>query len=296
MFGVNAGAAQPARDVSPERAAPVGVFDSGLGGLSVLAAIRARLPDEALLFCADSRHAPYGGRDDAFVADRSLAVCQWLLGQGAKALVVACNTATAQVIETLRARFAVPVVGVEPGIKVAAAASAARVAGVLATAGTLRSARFRQLLAAHAGDCRFVLQAGHGLVDAIERGDTGSPELLTLLAQHLAPILAAGADTLVLGSTHYPLLGDAIRRVAGAQLTLIDTGMAVARQLERLLDAAGMRAPAAAAPSLRFCSTGDGTAQRTMLRTLLGIDAAVVETVAIPSAGAGADDCAAHGC
>lgn len=203
---------------APSARAPIGVFDSGLGGLSVLRAVRERLPDEALVYVADSRHAPYGPRDDVFIVERTLAIGEWLVAQGAKALVVACNTATAQSIAIVRERLPIPLVGVEPGIKPAALHSKTRVAGVLATQATLRSARFEALLARHAADCRFLCQPGHGLVEAIERGDTGSPALRALLASYLEPMLEAGADTLVLGCTHYPFLGAAIRDVTRNRL------------------------------------------------------------------------------
>ncbi|MGA7815627.1 aspartate/glutamate racemase family protein, partial [Caballeronia sp.] len=171
----------PTPVLTPDKRAPVGIFDSGLGGLSVLRAVRAALPDERLVYVADSLYAPYGERDDDFIADRTLAIGEWLVSRGVKALVVACNTATAQSIALARERLPIPVVGVEPGIKPAALLSQSRVVGVLATAVTLRSARFQALIDRHAGDCRFMLQPGHGLVQAVERCDTHSPEVIALL-------------------------------------------------------------------------------------------------------------------
>ncbi|WP_425272156.1 glutamate racemase [Paraburkholderia aromaticivorans] len=264
--------------------APVGIFDSGLGGLSVLRAVRAQLPDEAILYAADSLYAPYGERDDDFIADRTLAIGEWLVKQGAKALVVACNTATAQSIAMVREKLPIPLVGVEPGIKPAALRSKTRVAGVLATQVTLRSARFQALLERYAADCRFICQPGHGLVQAVERCDVGSAELRALLRGYLQPMLDAGADTLVLGCTHYPFLDAAIRDIVGDRLTLIDTSVAIARQLERVLDQHGLRAAPASAGAVlpRFYSTGDGTHQQQLATTLLHIDA-MVEQVSIPS-------------
>lgn len=271
-------------NVSPlSGTAPVGIFDSGLGGLSVLRAVRALLPAERLVYVADSRYAPYGQRDDDFIADRTLAIGEWLAAQGAKALVVACNTATAQSIERVRERLSIPLVGVEPGIKPAALQSRTRVAGVLATQVTLRSARFQALVERHAGDLRVLCQPGHGLVEAVERCDTGSPELLALLRGYLTPMLDAGADTLVLGCTHYPFLDTAIRSIVGERVTLIDTSVAIARQLERVLAQHGLLAGADAAPGdVRFCSTNDGAHLRMLAAALLGIDAQV-ESVRIPS-------------
>ncbi|AHI68219.1 glutamate racemase [Burkholderia thailandensis] len=282
----------PDSRVSPARS-PIGIFDSGLGGLSVLRAVRERLPDEAIVYVADSRHAPYGPRDDAFIIERTLAIGEWLVAQGAKALVVACNTATAQSIAVVRERLPIPLVGVEPGIKPAALHSKTRVAGVLATQATLRSARFEALIARHAADCRFICQAGHGLVEAIERGDTGSPELRAQLAGFLEPMLEAGADTLVLGCTHYPFLDAAIRDVTSSRLHLIDTSDAIARQLARILDERGLRAPASSrpAPPPRLCSTGDGRHLQTLAATLLGLDVPVESvTISSPSTAAPAAD------
>ncbi|WJF91113.1 glutamate racemase [Paraburkholderia bonniea] len=270
-------------------AAPVGIFDSGLGGLSVLRAIRAHLPNEALIYVADSLYAPYGERDDDFITDRTLAIGQWLIAQGAKALVVACNTATAQSIAIVREQLAIPLVGVEPGIKPAALVSQTRIVGVLATQATLRSARFEALLTQYASGCRFLCQPGHGLVQAIERCDISSSTLRALLRSYLQPMLDAGADTLVLGCTHYPFLDAAIRDIAGERLTLIDTSVAIARQLERILEQQALRAdiqraqPHQAPVSLpRFCSTSDGAHQRQLAALLLHIDAPV-EQITIPS-------------
>ncbi|MDR5833553.1 glutamate racemase [Caballeronia sp. LZ034LL] len=266
-----------------DASAPVGIFDSGLGGLSVLRAVRAILPHEHLIYVADSLHAPYGEKTDAFIGERTLAIGEWLVSQGAKALVVACNTATAQSIALVRERLPIPLVGVEPGVKPAANVSRSRVVGVLATAVTLRSARFQSLLDRYAGDCRFICQAGHGLVQAVERGDTSSPALMALLESYLSPMLDAGADTLVLGCTHYPFLDGAIRAIAGERLHIVDTSVAIARQLERLLDTHARRSDADSADLLpRFCSTADGESQRQLAAALLRLDAPV-EHVSIPS-------------
>ncbi|MBB5399023.1 glutamate racemase [Paraburkholderia sp. JPY162] len=271
--------------------APIGIFDSGLGGLSVLRAVRAQLPDEALLYVADSLYAPYGERDDDFITDRTLAIGEWLAARGAKALVVACNTATAQSIALVREKLPIPLVGVEPGVKPAALQSRSRVAGVLATQATLRSARFQALLERYAADCRFLCQPGHGLVQAVERCDVGSAELRALLRSYLQPMLDAGADTLVLGCTHYPFLDAAIRDIVGERLALIDTSVAIARQLERVLEQHGLRAatPAAITPLPRFYSTDDGIHQQQLAATLLRIEAAV-EHVLIPSRRTAASD------
>lgn len=280
--GLTSPATRGARELRAEHA-PVGIFDSGLGGLSVLRAVRAQLPDESIIYVADSLYAPYGERDDDFIAERTLAIGQWLVTQGAKVLVVACNTATAQSIAMVRERLPIPLIGVEPGIKPAASQSKTRVAGVLATQVTLRSARFQSLLERYAEDCRFLCQPGHGLVQAIERCDVGSAELRTLLQSYLQPMLDAGADTLVLGCTHYPFLDAAIRDIVGERMALIDTSIAIARQVERVLDQSGLRGAADVPADLpRFCSTSDGAHLQQMAATLLQLEAPV-ERVVIPS-------------
>jgi glutamate racemase len=260
--------------------APVGIFDSGLGGLSVLRAVRAQLPNEAVLYVADSLHAPYGERDNAFIVERTLAIGEWLMSQGAKALVVACNTATAESIALARERLTMPVVGVEPGIKPAASQSKTRVAGVLATQVTLRSERFRALIERYGADCQFICQPGYGLVEAIERCDVDSPQLRELLACYIEPMLDAGADTLVLGCTHYPFLDTAIREIAGERLALVDTSVAIARQLERILDTHGLRAPSrTSSPPPRLCSTSDGAHLRQLASRLLALDVPVEKVI-----------------
>ncbi|WGS40907.1 glutamate racemase [Burkholderia sp. JSH-S8] len=263
--------------------APVGIFDSGLGGLSVLRAVRAQLPDESFVYVADSHHAPYGPRDEAFITERTLAIGEWLAREGAKALIVACNTATARAIAAIRNHLSMPLVGVEPGIKPAVAVSASGIAGVLATQSTLNSPRFQALLDRYGAGRRFICQPGHGLVEAIERGDTNSPALRALLDSYLQPMLDDGADTLVLGCTHYPFFTETIRDLVGDRLTIVDTSDAIARQLARVLDERGLRAPAGtrAAPP-RFCSTSDGHQLRALASALLGLDAPV-ESVTISS-------------
>ncbi|KVF15307.1 glutamate racemase [Burkholderia cepacia] len=264
-------------------AAPIGIFDSGLGGLSVLRAARAQLPDESFIYVADSHHAPYGPRDEAFITERTLAIGEWLAREGAKALVIACNTATARAIAAIREHLPMPLVGVEPGIKPAVAVSASGVAGVLATQSTLNSPRFQALLDRYGAGRRFICQPGHGLVEAIERGDTNSPALRALLDSYLQPMLDDGADTLVLGCTHYPFFTETIRDLVGDRLTIVDTSDAIARQLARILDERNLRAPAGtrAAPP-RFCSTSDGRQLQVLASTLLGL-AAPVESVTISS-------------
>ena len=270
---------------------PIGVFDSGVGGLSVLRHIRAQLPHEHLLYFADSGHAPYGDKTEEFVVDRALAVTEFLLSQGAKALVVACNTATVAAIKAVRAHYPeLPVVGVEPGLKPAAAASRNGKVGVLATARTLQGQKFlelRQQISA-ASKAEFLLQPAVGLVDQIELGDLEAPTIAAMLEKYIAPLLDQGADTLVLGCTHYPFVKAGIESVlqahGRAEVTLIDTGDAVARQLGRLLEGAGLLRPTslggAAAATLRGYTTAEVGALAAAFANLLGLHPPV-EKVAV---------------
>ena len=236
----------PASATQPSHA-PIGIFDSGVGGMSVLRHVRAQLPREQLIYFADTGFAPYGDKPEHVIVERSLAVAAFLLERGAKALVVACNTATVAAIKALRARYpALPIVGVEPGLKPAAAASRNGKIGVLATDSTLSGDKFLQLRAqiSSASGAEFLLQPCIGLVDLIELGQFDTPAVDALLERYVAPLIAQGADTLVLGCTHYPFVQAAIARAAARHatqpVTLIDTGDAVARQLARLLDTAGL--------------------------------------------------------
>lgn len=248
--------------------APIGVFDSGLGGLSVLDAMRARLPRESMVYVADSGYAPYGEKTDAFIRQRSKAIADWLVERGAKMIVVACNTATTHAIRHLRETLSVPIVGVEPGIKPAAFTTASGVVGVLATAATLRSERLKALIAEHEGRCRFVCQAGHGLVEQIEQGRRDGVIVDDLLRRYLTPMAGAGVDTVILGSTHYALLQSAVRRIFGDRLTLIETGSAIARRVEALLVAGGNAAREQAVGRVSYYSTAPTAEQRQALVAL----------------------------
>ena len=263
------------------RDAAIGVFDSGVGGLSVLRHIRAQLPHEDLIYVADSGYAPYGDKTEQQVIDRSLAVAAWLVQQGIKALVVACNTATIAAIKALRARYPeLPIVGVEPGLKPAAAASHNGRIGVLATERTLRGEKLLALReqVSTATGATFILQPCIGLVERIEQcamGNEPGDATSAMLERYIAPLLAQGVDTLVLGCTHYPFVQDAITRTVRAHtqqpITLIDTGEAVARQLARLLDAAGLRRDLNHAPQLHGYTTAGVEALTTAFAGLLDL-------------------------
>lgn len=215
--------------------APIGVFDSGVGGLSVLRAIRAELPIEDLLYVADSGYAPYGDRDADFIADRATTITELLLDAGVKAIVVACNTVTVVAIEKLRAWCPVPVVAMEPAIKPAAQTTQSGVVGVLATSRTLASPSVARLCAAYGKDIEILLQPCPGLVEQVEKAQLQDDTTRELLVRYLSPLLRAGADTIVLGCTHYPFLAPLIREIVGSDLTIIDPATAVAKELARRL-------------------------------------------------------------
>ncbi len=219
---------------------PIGIFDSGVGGISVLKHIHALLPHEDLIYLADSKYAPYGNQTPEEIITRCMILCDDLLQKNVKAIVVACNTATAAAIDTLRETFDIPIIGMEPAVKPAAEASKNGIIGVLATVGTLKSAQFAALLEAYGRDVKVVTQACVGLVECIERGELDSTETKALIRQYTAPLLAEGADTIVLGCTHYPFVKHAIQEIVGKEITLVDTGAAVAKQLKRQLEEKGL--------------------------------------------------------
>ncbi len=192
------------------------------------------------MYFADSLHAPYGVRPQADIVERARVISRFLLLQGAKAIVVACNTATAAAIKTLRQEFDVPIIGMEPAVKPAAAATRSGVVGVLATTGTLKSAQFAALLENYGRHIRVVTQACVGLVECIERGELQFESTRALVAGYVKPLLASGADTIVLGCTHYPFVKTMIAELAGPEVVLIDTGAAVARHLQYRLQEAGL--------------------------------------------------------
>jgi glutamate racemase len=214
---------------------PIGIFDSGVGGISVLKHIHALLPHEDLIYLADSKYAPYGNKTAEEIIQRCLILSDDLLQKNVKAIVVACNTATAAAIDTLRETFDIPIIGMEPAVKPAAEASKNGIIGVLATVGTLKSAQFAALLEAYGRDVKVITQACVGLVECIERGELDTENTKALIRLYTAPLLAEGADTIVLGCTHYPFVKDEIQEIVGDKITLIDTGAAVAKQLKRQL-------------------------------------------------------------
>ncbi|MCW7537730.1 glutamate racemase [Aquabacterium sp. A7-Y] len=216
----------------PSASSPVvGVFDAGVGGLSVLRAIRRQLPGAGLLYVADSGHAPYGEREAAYVLERSRRISDFLRSQGARVVVIACNTATVAAIKTLRELSPdTAFVGVEPGLKPAVALSRTGRVGVVATTGTLKSEKFQALLATYRQQAEVHLQPCPGLAHAIEQGDLDSPQVRELVQRYSSPLREAGVDTVVLGCTHYPFVAPLFQAALGPGVQLVDTAEPVARQ------------------------------------------------------------------
>ena len=214
---------------------PIGVFDSGIGGLSVLKEIHQLLPHEDLIYVGDSAHAPYGDRSAKHVRERSQFIADFLLDQGVKAIVVACNTATAEAAAQLRETLDVPVIGLEPAVKPAAKLSKSGVIGVLATQRTINSERLLGLTERYAKDKKVLAQACPGLVEKVEACELTNDSTIQLLEHYILPLLEQGADALILGCTHYPFLLPAIRKIAGDNIEILETGRPVAEQLQRIL-------------------------------------------------------------
>ena len=235
---------------------PIGVFDSGVGGLSVLREIRQVLPSEDLLYVADSAHAPYGDKSRQFIEDRSVAISEFLVSRNAKAIVVACNTATGAAVTALRSRFLMPIIAMEPAVKPAAMHTRSGVVGVLATSRTLASDNFVKLFARYGADVEIIGQACPGLVEQVEAGDLSGDKTRALLEQYVQPLLERGADTLVLGCTHYPFLAPLIQEIAGAGVAVIDSAAAVARQLHRRLEVVDLLADEARVGTECFWTSG----------------------------------------
>lgn len=220
---------------NPINTHPIGVFDSGMGGLSVLREIHKLLPHEELIYIADSQHAPYGDRSIQHVQSRSQKIADFLLTKNIKALVVACNTATAEAVDLLREQLSIPVIGLEPAIKPGVKISKTGVIGVLATQRTIHSERLYALTIKHAPHTKVIAQACPGLVEKVEANHLDRYDTRLLIKKYTTPLLAQNADAIILGCTHYPFLSKTIRIIVGKEIQLIETGKPVARQLQRVL-------------------------------------------------------------
>lgn len=236
----------------------IGLLDSGVGGLSVLRHVQTLLPQENLIYVADQAHVPYGPRPAVEVQAFSRAITRFLLAQGAKLIVVACNTASAAALTDLRQTFPdVPFVGMEPAVKMGAAATRSGKVGVMATAGTFKSQRYATLMHRFAQDVQLYPDPCRGLVELIEAGQIDDAATAALLQKLLSPMLAAGIDTLILGCTHYPFVLPLLQTLVGPDVTIIDPAPAVARQVERVLQSHNALNPAGSSGIVQAYTTGD---------------------------------------
>ena len=213
---------------------PIGIFDSGVGGTSIWSAIHTLLPHESTIYLADSKNAPYGQKTKSEIIALSIKNTDLLIALGCKLIVVACNTATTNAIQELRAKYSIPFIGIEPAIKPAVTHSKTQVIGILATQGTLNSELFNKTTKKYQ-DTKIIEQVGHGLVQLIENGDINTPEMYRLLESYLTPMIQENIDYLVLGCSHYPYLIPQIKNILPAHIQIIDSGQAVAKQTQHIL-------------------------------------------------------------
>lgn len=253
---------------------PVGVFDSGIGGLSVLRALTAQLPQEDFIYIADQARVPYGPRPIEEVRRFSEQIVGALLARDAKLVVVACNTASAAALKHLRANYPVPIVGMEPAVKPAAETTRTGVVGVLATPATFQGELYASVVERFARGVRVLQHAPLGLVEQIEAGRFDSAETRAILEQALGPMLEAGIDTIVLGCTHYPFVIPQIEAIAGPGVRVIDPSPAVAAQTGRVLEQEGLQAERTAPGRVRYLTTGDPGKMEEQVRVLVGETAA----------------------
>jgi glutamate racemase len=250
---------------------PIGVFDSGVGGLSVLRAMRRIMPEEPVIYFGDQGHVPYGPRLMQQVCDFSETITRFLLDQGAKLIVVACNAASAAALHYLRDKFPeVSFVGMEPAVKPAAEHTRSGLVGVLATPATFQGALYASVLERFANGVQVLQHTCPGLVGQIENGNLDGDETRAILEDALRPMLDQGIDTVVLGCTHYPFVIPLIEQVVGEYVRVIDPAPAVAKQAKRLLDAGGMKTPSGPRANVCFYTSGEANSLSSLLPKLLG--------------------------
>lgn len=253
--------------------APIGVFDSGVGGLSIWRALRQSLPNEHLLYLADSQYAPYGDRSPEWIVERTLQMTQLLVDQGCKALVIACNTATLVAAPALRARLSIPIIAIEPAIKPAAALSRSRSVALMATSRTLDSSGLQSLIDRYASDVEVIRIPCPGLADRVEALQLSGPEIEAELKERLAPALQSQADTLVLGCTHYPFLRPSIEAISGSRFHILEPSFAVAAQVHRRLEQANCLNSQAQAGNSAFISSAPMDQAQKVIQALTGLSA-----------------------
>ena len=251
--------------------APIGVFDSGVGGLSIWRALRQSLPNEHLLYLADSQYAPYGDRSPEWIVERTLQMTQLLVDQGCKALVIACNTATLVAAPALRSRLSIPIIAIEPAIKPAATLSRSRSIALMATSRTLDSSGLQSLIDRYASDVEVIRIPCPGLADRVEALQLSGPEIEAELKERLAPALQSQADTLVLGCTHYPFLRPTIEAISGSRFHILEPSFAVAAQVHRRLEQANCLNTQAQAGNSAFISSAPMDQAQKVIQALTGL-------------------------
>ena len=249
----------------------IGVYDSGVGGLSVWKELRLLMPAEDFCYVSDGAYCPYGSKDPSFIVERAMAVSRFLSDRGADLIVVACNTATAAAVSTLRSSFSIPFVGMEPALKPAALHSRSGVVGVLATAGTFKGQIYLNTLARFSDSVNVIEQVGTGLVELVERGILDGPEAEELVERHVRPMLDGGADHIVLGCTHYPFLTGTIEKIVDGRAVIVNPAPAVALQAQRVFESLG-KAPGVKGDTV-FFSTGEDRVLQSLVREIAAGDA-----------------------
>lgn len=249
--------------------AAIGILDSGLGGLSVLNEVRAYLPEESIIYVGDSAFCPYGNKAAEIIVSRTRAIAEWLIEKEIKLLVIACNSATIAAVEALRSEFLIPIVGMEPGVKPGCSVTQSGVVGILATEASLAGEKFLRLLDDHAnGRIKVITQPCPRFVECVEAGELKGSVAELAVREAIEPILSAGADTLVLGCTHYPFLKPIIQQIAGDGIRIIDTGPAVAKQVAKIMNHYSLLAAGNVAPSFKLFSSGNTVTMSDLLPSL----------------------------
>lgn len=259
---------------------PIGMFDSGVGGLSVWREVASLLPREELIYFSDNAHCPYGPKSVEEVILLSEKIVEYFISKDVKMVVVACNTATAAAIDHLRDKYSIPFVGMEPAVKPAALHTKTGAVGILATAGTLGGRLFNMTKQRYASNVKVVMEVGTGLVELVENGEQYGEKAKELLQKYVKPMLLRKVDHIVLGCTHYPFFRPLIDEIAGPNVTIVDPAPAVARRVKDILEEQGLLSKAMDAPKYHFFASGSADTLKELLVKALRVDISLVDVVA----------------
>lgn len=255
----------------------IGIFDSGIGGLLIARQIHQRLPNEHLLYVADSIHAPYGEKSEAYITERAFSISEFLIQRNVKAIVVACNTATVSSIKALRAKYSIPIIGVEPGVKPAVFNTKSGIVGVLATAQTLKSVSFNDLAKSFSSHVKIEVQPCPGLMEQVEALSLDSDQTEALIKQYVSPLLEKGADHIVLGCTHYAFLAPIIKRIVGPTVEVVNTDFAVAKEAARRLETSNLLSTHSGLGKVEFWSSAPASIAHRQFSLLWGESVTVLK-------------------